>query len=159
MHGVTQRVDGGGCSCTVDERVVRFACNRQGASVSVLVTSLVASRSTHILLLTTLQSLAGLAWLDALCCSLLFPALGTSVRMCTAACLCCVVSDLERVSLDACDECVRELVLVGALIERLHHHSLAASIATGQHDDNLARLDAEHSRTPQSGQDRRSACQ
>ena len=58
-------------------------------------------------------------------------------------CVCCSC-DLQRVSLDACDECVWELVLVGALIECLHYHSLTTGIATSQHYHHLARLDAAH---------------
>ena len=62
----------------------------------------------------------------------------------SAGCMCAACVDLERVSLDACDECVRELVLVGALIERLHHDCFAAGIAPSQHNHNLAGFDANN---------------
>ena len=65
------------------------------------------------------------------------------LRLCASVAVCCVLSDLERVTLDACHERMRKLVLVGALIESLDHHSLTTGIATSQHNHHLARLDAE----------------
>lgn len=47
-----------------------------------------------------------------------------------------------RVSGDAGDDGVAELAAVATLVEGLHHDGLAASVATGQKDHDLARLDA-----------------
>lgn len=47
-----------------------------------------------------------------------------------------------RVAVDASHDGVAELAVLGALIEGLHHDGLAAGVAPGQQDNDLARLDA-----------------
>lgn len=47
-----------------------------------------------------------------------------------------------RVAVDASHDGVAKLAALGALVERLDHDGLAASVAPGQHDNDLARLDA-----------------
>lgn len=52
-----------------------------------------------------------------------------------------------RVPVNPGDDGVAELAVLAPLVERLHHHGLAAGVAAGQQDHNLARLDAAHTTT------------
>lgn len=52
------------------------------------------------------------------------------------------VTHLARVAVDASDDGVAEFAAVAALVEGLHNDGLAAGVAPGQEDDDLARFNA-----------------